>query len=135
MNVCNNENLNLYSQDNPEDDEEVEYAKEIQEYHDLSDSEAKDEHKALNRRQIKDKDNSDSSDQLLPGFDSDDSNRPVKLDDNLSLLTDLGLADITPLDDFGEFQNGSMDGFLPRNTGNETDDVFDKLLSDLNIGK
>ncbi|KAJ2937795.1 hypothetical protein O0L34_g18575 [Tuta absoluta] len=118
---------------NTEDEEEIEYGKEIQEYHDVSDSESK-EPKPLNRRQNKDNDNTDSSDQLLPGLDATDNDSNVKTDltevtDNLSLLTELGLADMNPLDDFGDFQNGSMD-----TKNNDTDDVFDKLLQDLNIG-
>ncbi|CAH0403317.1 unnamed protein product [Chilo suppressalis] len=120
-------------QDNQEDEEEIEYAKEIREYHDLSDSER--EPKVFNRRQKKDKDE-DGTEQLLPGLDNSDTlDSAVKVDnlDNLSLLTELGLADTNvPLDsDFGEFQNG-MDAFMP-NTSN--DDVFDRLLSDLTIGK
>ncbi|KAL0810724.1 hypothetical protein ABMA28_010048 [Loxostege sticticalis] len=120
-------------QDNPEDEEEIEFAKELQEYHDLSDSETK-EPKVTNRRQNKDKDDTDSTETLLPGFDSSDTIESVKNDniDNLTLLTELGLAD-TSTDEFGDFQNGLMDDFLPKN--DTTDDVFDKLLSDLNIGK
>ncbi|CAG9792331.1 unnamed protein product [Diatraea saccharalis] len=121
-------------QDHPEDEDEIEYAKEIHEYHDLPDTER--EPKVVNRRQNKDKDE-DTTEQLLPGLESSDVlDSAVKLDnvDNLTLLTELGLADTNmPLDsDFGEFQNGAMDAFLP-NTSN--DDVFDKLLSELDIGK
>ncbi|XP_052749488.1 PRKCA-binding protein isoform X4 [Galleria mellonella] len=121
-------------QDNPEDDDEIEYAKEIQEYHDLSDIK---ETKVANRRQNKDKDDTDSSEQLLPELDnSDNLDKTVKSDtvDNLSLLTELGLADTTMGRDseFGEFQNGLVSGLMPTQSA---DDVFDKLLSDLNIGQ
>lgn len=126
----------IYLQDNPEDDEEIEYAKEIQEYHDLSDSEMR-EPKLLNRRQNKDKDGTESSEKLLAELDTDiDNGKTVKSDDNLTLLTELGLADMTTaaVDDFGDFQNGAMDEFIPKHTC-DADDVFDKLINDLNIGK
>ncbi|XP_026316129.1 PRKCA-binding protein isoform X2 [Hyposmocoma kahamanoa] len=122
--------------DNPEDEEEIEYAKEIQEYHDLSDTEMK-EPKYLNRRQNKDKDSSESSEKLLAELDTDiDNEKTVKSHDNLTLLTELGLADMTTtaVDDFGDFQNGAMDEFIPKHTC-DVDDVFDKLINDLNIGK
>ncbi|XP_063834291.1 PRKCA-binding protein isoform X2 [Ostrinia nubilalis] len=115
-----------------DDEEEIEYAKELQEYHDLSDSEK--DTKIRKRRQSKHKDFTESSETLLPGFDSSDTlDGTVKSDntDNLTLLTELGLAD-TSTEEFGEFQNGLMDDFLPMST---TDDVFDKLMSDLNIAK
>ncbi|KAM3956359.1 protein interacting with PRKCA 1 [Aphomia sociella] len=120
-------------QDNQEDEEDIEYAKEIQEYHDISEPK---EAKVVNRRQNRDKDDTDSSEQLLPEFDTSDSlDKSVKNDntDQLSLLTELGLADtnMTTDNEFGEFQNGLLDGF----SKNSTDDVFDKLLNDLNIGK
>nr|XP_026492044.1 PRKCA-binding protein isoform X2 [Vanessa tameamea] len=119
-------------QDSQDDDEEIEFGKEIQEYHDVSDDESKD-NKAANRRQNQDKDNTDSSDQLLPDLTGSlDIDSNVKNDnDNLTLLTELGLAD-TKADDFGDFQNG-LDEFIKNKT--ETEDVFDKLLSDLNIGQ
>lgn len=128
--------LNFQLQDNQEDEEEIEYAKEIQEYHDLSDNEMK-EPKSFNRRQNKDKDGTESSEKLLAELDSDiDIEKTVKSDDNLTLLTELGLADMTTtaVDDFGDFQNGAMDDFLPKHTC-DADDVFDKLINDLNIGK
>lgn len=53
--------------------------------------------------------------------------------DNLTLLTELGLVD-TRSDDFGDFQNGLLDEFLPKNNSELTDDVFDKLLNDLSVG-
>ncbi|XP_046972814.1 PRKCA-binding protein isoform X1 [Vanessa cardui] len=119
-------------QDSQDDDEEIEFAKEIQEYHDVSDDESKD-NKASNRRQNQDKDTTDSSDQLLPDLTGSlDIDSNVKNDsDNLTLLKELGLAD-TKADDFGDFQNG-LDEFIKNKT--ETEDVFDKLLSDLNIGQ
>ncbi|XP_032521949.1 PRKCA-binding protein isoform X3 [Danaus plexippus] len=125
-------------QDNEDEDTEIEYGKEIQEYHDASDDDK--ETKVFNRRETKDKDETDSSEQLLPCLTEDMTNvKPdsdvtnVKTDnDNLSLLTELGLADTR--EDFGDFQNGLFDDFIPKpNKG--TDDVFDKLLCDLNIGK
>uniref|UniRef100_A0A1E1WU61 PRKCA-binding protein n=1 Tax=Pectinophora gossypiella TaxID=13191 RepID=A0A1E1WU61_PECGO len=121
-----------FASDNQEDEEDIEYAKEIQEYHDICDLETK-EPKPLNRRQNKDKEDSDSSQQLLPGFDTADNidsnvKNDENLTDNLSLLTELGLADTNAVDDFGEFQNG---GDLKNNS--DADDVFAKLLSDLNI--
>ncbi|XP_034826258.1 PRKCA-binding protein isoform X4 [Maniola hyperantus] len=124
-------------QDSQDDDEDIEFAKEIQEYHDLSDEESKDT-KGTNRRQIKDKDDTDSSEQLLPGLTAlgldSDSNLNVRSDsDNLTLLTELGLVD-TRADDFGDFQNALLDEFLPKNNSDMTDDVFDKLLSDLSVG-
>lgn len=96
----------------------------MKEYHDLSDEELK---KAANRRQHCDTD-SDLTEQLIPNLadikiDSERFDSQGNDSDSLTLLTELGLADTK--DDFGEFQNGSMkDG---------PDDVFDKLLSDLNI--
>lgn len=128
----------LIFQDNEDEDTEIEYGKEIQEYHDASDDDK--ETKVFNRRETKDKDETDSSEQLLPCLTEDMTNvKPdsdvtnVKTDnDNLSLLTELGLADTR--EDFGDFQNGLFDDFIPKpNKG--TDDVFDKLLCDLNIGK
>ncbi|XP_045762395.1 PRKCA-binding protein isoform X3 [Maniola jurtina] len=124
-------------QDSQDDDEDIEFAKEIQEYHDLSDEESK-ETKGTNRRQTKDKDETDSSEQLLPGLTAlaldSDSNLNVRSDsDNLTLLTELGLVD-TRADDFGDFQNGLLDEFLPKNNSDMTDDVFDKLLNDLSVG-
>ncbi|XP_073961034.1 PRKCA-binding protein-like isoform X4 [Choristoneura fumiferana] len=124
-------------QDNQEEDE-IEYAREIQEYHDIDENAI-----VSNRRQNKDKDATDSSQHLLSidtndyQFDTPDTlnktdtfNKTDNLDktDNLTLLTELGLAD-----DFGEFQIGLMDDFMPNK--NDNDDVFDKLLSELNIGK
>ncbi|CAG9568540.1 unnamed protein product [Danaus chrysippus] len=125
-------------QDNDDDDTEIEYGKEIQEYHDASDEEK--ETKVFNRRETKDKDETDSSEQLLPCLTDDVTNvkrdsdvTNVKTDnDNLSLLTELGLADTR--EDFGDFQNGIFDDFIPK-PDKGTDDVFDKLLCDLNIGK
>ncbi|KPJ18490.1 PRKCA-binding protein [Papilio machaon] len=117
-------------QDN-QDDEDLEYGKEIQEYHDASDEEKLGN--VNNRRQTKDND-ADSSEQLLPDltvstFDSDVKNET----DNLSLLTELGLVDTdTQPVVFGDFQNGLND-FMQKESDN--DDVFDKLLNDLNIGK
>ncbi|XP_023947438.1 PRKCA-binding protein isoform X1 [Bicyclus anynana] len=120
--------------DGQDDDEEIEFAKEIQEYHDVSDEETKDT-KVTNRRQTKDKDDTDSSEQLLPGLTTLalDSDSNAKNDnDNLTLLTELGLVD-TRTDDFGEFQNGILDEFLPKNNTGLSDDVFDKLLNDLSV--
>ncbi|KAL4709706.1 hypothetical protein ACJJTC_007437 [Scirpophaga incertulas] len=120
-------------QDNQEEEEDIEYAKEIQEYHDLSDSESK-EPKVVNRRQNKDKD-IEATEQLIADFDTGDTLDSIKTDntDNLTLLTELGLADTTnPDGDFGDFQNGLMNNILG---STNTDDVFDKLLSDLNICK
>ncbi|XP_045540187.1 PRKCA-binding protein isoform X1 [Papilio machaon] len=117
-------------QDN-QDDEDLEYGKEIQEYHDASDEEKLGN--VNNRRQTKDND-ADSSEQLLPDltastFDSDVKNET----DNLSLLTELGLVDTdTQPVEFGDFQNGLNDF---RQKESDNDDVFDKLLNDLNIGK
>ncbi|XP_063370486.1 PRKCA-binding protein [Cydia amplana] len=125
-------------QDSQEEDD-IEYAREIQEYHDINEDK---DVPVTNRRQTKDKDSTDSSQHLL-SIDNDfnfETNNLTKNDnfdksdcdktDNLTLLTELGLAD----NDFGEFQNGLMDDFMP-DKNNDTDDVFDKLLSELNIGK
>lgn len=120
----------------------------MREYHDLSDSEIK-EAKSTNRRQTKDIDSTESSEQLLPGIDtiddaltsltsdSNDVNDSGHRTDNLTLLTELGLADAnaTVDNDFGEFQNGLMDNFGTKNNASDVDDVFDKLLSDFNVGK
>ncbi|XP_060807799.1 PRKCA-binding protein isoform X2 [Amyelois transitella] len=114
-------------QDNPDDDEEIEYGKEIQEYHDISEDIK--EARVTNRRQNKDKDETDSSDQLLPDFESDKTKNDNI--DNLSLLKELGLEDTNVAEDFGDFQNGMAD-FTPRN---DNDDIFDKLLRDLDIEK
>lgn len=122
-----------FIQDGQDDDEEIEFAKEIQEYHDISDEENKDT-KVPNRRQNKDKDDTDSSEQLLPGLTSLEIDSNAKSEsDNLTLLTELGLVD-TRSDDFGDFQNGLLDEFLPKNNSELTDDVFDKLLNDLSVG-
>lgn len=52
--------------------------------------------------------------------------------DNLTLLTELGLADTNLVDsDFGDFQTGIG---VQKDYGNDVDDVFDKLLSELNVG-
>ncbi|KAG6439142.1 hypothetical protein O3G_MSEX000522, partial [Manduca sexta] len=115
-------------QDNPDDDEEIEYGKEIQEYHDIEK-----EPKQINRRQTKDVDSTESSEQLLPGIDTVDLNASDAPDDdrsNLTLLTELGLADTAmPMDnEFGEFQNGL--NFAKKN---DVDDVFDNLLSGLSM--
>ncbi|XP_039749625.1 PRKCA-binding protein isoform X2 [Pararge aegeria] len=123
-------------QDSQDDDEEIEFGKEIQEYHDISDEETKDS-KVANRLQTKDKDDTDSSEQLLPGLtalalDSDSNDNAKNDSENLTLLTELGLVD-TRTDDFGDFQNGLLDEFLPKSNMGLTDDVFDKLLNDLNI--
>ncbi|CAG5030821.1 unnamed protein product [Parnassius apollo] len=121
-------------QDN-QDDDDIEYGKEMQEYHDASDEEK--DAKVLNRRQSKkDKDDADSSEQLLPGLTADTFDSNVKTEtDNLSLLTELGLVDTNPrADDFGDFQNGFMGNFTQKDSGNGADDVFDKLMSELNIG-
>ncbi|XP_045507059.1 PRKCA-binding protein isoform X5 [Colias croceus] len=115
-------------QDSQDDEEEIEFGKELKEYHDLSDE---DTTKPSNRRQTKDID-SDLTEQLLPGLtdvknDTDSSKNDSMTADSLSLLTELGLADTK--DDFGDFQNG-MNEFGSKDSN---DDVFDKLLSDLNI--
>ncbi|CAG4972183.1 unnamed protein product [Colias eurytheme] len=115
-------------QDSQDDEEEIEFGKELKEYHDLSDE---DTTKPTNRRQTKDID-SDLTEQLLPGLtdvknDTDSSKNDSMTADSLSLLTELGLADTK--DDFGDFQNG-MNEFGSKDSN---DDVFDKLLSDLNI--
>lgn len=95
----------------------------------MSDEDTKDI-KATNRRQDQDKDNTDSSEQLLPDLTVLDSDSTVKTDsDNLTLLTELGLVDTK--EDFGEFQNG-LGEFKNKQ---ETEDVFDKLLNDLSIGQ
>ncbi|KPJ03939.1 PRKCA-binding protein [Papilio xuthus] len=92
-------------QDN-QDDEDLEYGKEIQEYHDASDEEK--EGNVNNRRQTKDND-ADSSEQLLPDLTAGTFDSDVKQEtDNLSLLTELGLVDTQPVE-FGEFQNGLSD--------------------------
>ncbi|XP_053620279.1 PRKCA-binding protein isoform X3 [Plodia interpunctella] len=116
-------------QDNPEDEEDIEFGKEIQEYHDISEDDIK-EAKVVNRRQNKDKDNTDSSEQLLPDFDSMDKAKNDNID-NLSLLKELGLADTNVAEEFGDFQNG-LDELTSKN---DSDDIFDKLLRDLDIGK
>ncbi|CAB3225774.1 unnamed protein product [Arctia plantaginis] len=127
-------------QDNEE--EEIEFGKEIHEYHDISDIDNK-EPKPVNRRQNKDNDDTDSSQQLLPDFDNADKFDNVAFDnteksdnvDNLTLLTELGLADTNVQDDFGDFQNGLLDEFLPRGSAVDKTDIFDKLLSDLSVGE
>ncbi|XP_041971689.1 PRKCA-binding protein isoform X2 [Aricia agestis] len=136
-------------QDNPEEDD-IEYAQEIQEYHDLPDGNTN--QKVSNRCQNKDKSDSDTTEQLLPGLTDDVKldmspltakndnlslltdnvkldmeHLTIKPEDNLTLLTELGLADTNKTDDFGDFQKGMS-------TSNDTDDVFDKLLNDLQIG-
>ncbi|XP_038218036.1 PRKCA-binding protein isoform X2 [Zerene cesonia] len=116
-------------QDNQDDEEEIEFGKELKEYHDLSDED--NTTKPTNRRQTKDID-SELTEQLLPGLtdvknDTDSSKNDSMTADSLTLLTELGLADTK--DDFGDFQNGTNE-FGSKDT---TDDVFDKLLSDLNI--
>ncbi|XP_045519849.1 PRKCA-binding protein isoform X4 [Pieris brassicae] len=110
-----------FIQDSQDDDEEIEFARELKEYHDLSEEEIK---KASNRRQNSDTD-ADLSEQLIPNLTEAKIDNDRIDSDSLTLLTELGLADTK--DDFGEFQNGSMD------FTKSTDDVFDKLLSDLNI--
>lgn len=55
--------------------------------------------------------------------------------DNLTLLTELGLADTNVQDDFGDFQNGLLDEFMPKPSGDDKNDIFDKLLNDLCIDK
>lgn len=94
-------------------------------------------HKVDNRRPPKENDNTESSQQLLPDFDAFDNSvtendktdniDKTEVVDNLSLLTELGLADIN---DFGDFQNG-MEDFGSNNPQNTVDDVFEKLLNDL----
>lgn len=117
-------------QDNP-DDEEIEYGREIEEHYDVTDSRTVN----VNRRQnVKDVD-IDSQEQLLP--DLTESNDKLENVDNLTLLSELGLADTnlsfdSNLTEFGAFQNGLMDDFLPKS---ENNDVFDKLLSELNNEK
>ena len=121
----------------------MEFGKEIHEYHDISDNDEK-EAKLVNRRQTKDIDDTESSEQLLPDFDNvalfdkvDKSDSLDKADnmDNLTLLTELGLADTNVQDDFGDFQNGLLDEFLPKAGGEDDDknDIFDKLLSDFSL--
>lgn len=116
-------------QDNQDDDEgDIEFAKEIKEYHDILSDREREKHKVTNRRP---KEKSTESQQLLPEFDSCEQNDSIDNTDrseNLKLLTELGLAD-----DFGDYQNGAMDDFLPKNT-NDVDDVFEKLMCDLNFG-
>lgn len=129
-------------QDNPEEEEELEFGKEIHEYHDIADLDSK-EAKLMNRRQTKDNDDTESSEQLLPDFDSvaltydkvDKADNMDKTDnmDNLTLLTELGLADTNVQDDFGDFQNGLLDEFLPKASGDDKNDIFDKLLSDFSL--
>ncbi|KAF9822466.1 hypothetical protein SFRURICE_006549 [Spodoptera frugiperda] len=129
-------------EDNPEEEEELEFGKEIHEYHDIADLDSK-EAKLMNRRQTKDSDDTESSEQLLPDFDSvaltydkvDKADNMDKSDnmDNLTLLTELGLADTNVQDDFGDFQNGLLDEFLPKASGDDKNDIFDKLLSDFSL--
>lgn len=129
-------------QDNQDEEEEIEFGKEIHEYHDIADIDSK-ESKMVNRRQNKDNDDTESSQQLLPDFDNVDKFDNVPFDkvdktdnvDNLTLLTELGLADTNVQDDFGEFQNGLLDEFLPRGSGVDKTDIFDKLLNDLSVGE
>ncbi|CAH2057820.1 unnamed protein product, partial [Iphiclides podalirius] len=93
-----------------QDDEELEYGKETREYHDADEEESGAEEKLAGE-----------TDQLLPSLSGD----KLDADSSLSLLTELGLAD-----DFGEFQNGG------KAAGSDTvGDVFDRLMSDLEIGK
>ncbi|XP_048487253.1 PRKCA-binding protein isoform X3 [Plutella xylostella] len=137
-----------FIQDSQEEDEEVEYGKEIQENYDVNENENR-EPKLANRMQNKDKNKSDdASEQLLPGlsdafgnndtfgnsdaFGNSDGAKPDV--DNLTLLTELGLADTNVAEDFGDFQNGLMDEFMPKSNVADTDDVFDKLLSELSGG-
>nr|XP_012553177.1 PRKCA-binding protein isoform X2 [Bombyx mori] len=116
-------------------DEDIEYAKEIQEYHDLSVNDTR-EAKLMKKRQTDDNEHNDATEQLLPGIDTVDIDRSENNDvsDNLTLLTELGLADAGANDEFGSFQNGLMDDFMPKSSS-DVDDVFDKLLNDLSIGK
>ncbi|XP_075986009.1 protein interacting with PRKCA 1 isoform X1 [Anticarsia gemmatalis] len=127
-------------QDNQDEDEEIEFGKEIHEYHDISDIDK--EPKLTNRRQNKDNDHTESSQQLLPDFENVEKfdsafEKTDKSDtvDNLTLLTELGLADTNVQDDFGEFQNGLLDEFLPRGSAVDKNDLFDKLLNDLSVGE
>lgn len=118
------------------DEEDIEFAKELKEYHDIVDNFDTNNHKVVNRRPHKELDTTDSSQQLLPDFDTVDSSVTDKADndvdkrenvDNLSLLTELGLAD---MNDFGDFQNG-MEDMISRDSESTVDDVFEKLLRDL----
>ncbi|XP_026735714.1 PRKCA-binding protein isoform X3 [Trichoplusia ni] len=124
-------------QDSQEDEEDIEFGKEIHEYHDIADIDK--EAKLVNRRQTKDNDDTESSQQLLPDFDNvnltfDKVDKADNLD-NLTLLTELGLADTNVQDDFGDFQNGLLDEFMPKPSGDDKNDIFDKLLNDLGIDK
>ncbi|XP_047036456.1 PRKCA-binding protein-like, partial [Helicoverpa zea] len=125
-------------QDGQEEDEELEFGKEIHEYHDIADIDK--EPKLVNRRQTKDNDDTESSEQLLPDFDNVTLNydKVDKSDnmDNLTLLTELGLADTNVQDDFGDFQNGLLDEFMPKTSGEDKNDIFEDLLSDFsNLNK
>ncbi|CAH0697298.1 unnamed protein product [Spodoptera exigua] len=129
-------------QDNPDEEEDLEFGKEIHEYHDIVELDNK-EAKLMNRRQNKDNDDTESSEQLLPDFDNvaltydkvekSDNNDKTDNVDNLTLLTELGLADTNVQDDFGDFQNGLLDEFLPKASGDDKNDIFDKLLNDFSL--
>lgn len=114
-------------QDN-QDDDEIEYGREIEEHYDINET------KTVNRCQKYDKDD-ESQEHLLPEL-TDDSDKA----DDLTLLSELGLDNLTVdsgLSEFGEFQNGLMDEFLPpdNSENNLNNDIFDKLLSKLNNEK
>ncbi|KAH9631255.1 hypothetical protein HF086_011959 [Spodoptera exigua] len=136
------EYLSYCLKDNPEEEEDLEFGKEIHEYHDIAELDNK-EAKLINRRQNKDNDDTESSEQLLPDFDNvaltydkvEKSENNDKTDnvDNLTLLTELGLADTNVQDDFGDFQNGLLDEFLPKASGDDKNDIFDKLLNDFSL--
>ncbi|VVC92709.1 unnamed protein product [Leptidea sinapis] len=85
----------------------------------------------VNRRENQDRSETETE-QLLPGLTvRSDIGNDANDNDNLMLLTELGLVDGG--DDFGDFQNG----MTKINESNKvmTDDIFDKLLCDLNIGQ
>ncbi|XP_050676030.1 PRKCA-binding protein isoform X2 [Leptidea sinapis] len=117
-------------QDSQDEEDEIEFGKEIKEYHDICDEEGK-QPTVVNRRENQDRSETETE-QLLPGLTvRSDIGNDANDNDNLMLLTELGLVDGG--DDFGDFQNG----MTKINESNKvmTDDIFDKLLSDLNIGQ
>ncbi|GBP45305.1 PRKCA-binding protein [Eumeta japonica] len=115
-------------QDNQDEDEDIEFGKEVQEYHDIEDSGPT----PATRKEDRARSEDGVEEKLLHGLDCESSN-PIDSVDNLTLLTELGLADMpTDPTEFGDFQNGLIDEFLPQN---DTDNVFDKLLSEFGDNK